>query len=216
MLQRLEARGSAQLPVDRSQKEWIVEMQHHLVDVVASRSKLTAQCSCGWLAVPASSEEHARKRWAIHATQQRAAILCSKAAALGMSAQARGAELAMLTTQVRQRRAILSAHRERMHRALWEADQRALELRPPLNSTLECARQLAGLSEVELWLRYVTMGGSLGQEQFKRALNGLDELNDRDYDVVSAVLNEEFRDAGLGDPLPTPRRRRSAVGGAAG
>jgi hypothetical protein len=193
----------------------MVEVQHHLVEFDTIRSRLTARCSCGWTGVPAPSEQHARKRWAIHASQQRAAMLCSTAAALASSARVRTAELAILTTRVRQRRAILFAHREQLHRALWEADQRAVRLRPPRHRTLECARQLSGLSDIEFWLRYVTMGGSLAPHELERALNGLDVLTDRDYDVVSAVLNEEFRDNGLGNPLPT-RRRLPSVANRAG
>jgi hypothetical protein len=189
----------------------MVEVQHHLVELGAVRSGMVARCSCGWTGVPAASEEHARKRWGIHASQQRAATLCSNATALGISARVRSAELALLTSQIRQRRAVLSAHREQLHRALWEADQRALRLRTPRHRTLECARQLSGLSDIEFWLRYVTMGGSLTQPELERALHGLDVLTDRDYDIVSAVLNEEFRDNGMGNPLPTRRRPPSVA-----
>ena len=130
-----------------------------------------------------------------------------------MTARVRTVELAVLTTQVRERRAALAAHRAEMRRALWEADVRARAFRPTAGHTLECARQLAGLTPTELWLRYIGMGGYLGPEALAAVLHGDDEPDDRDYDILSAVLNEEFRLRGLGDPVPVRRRPPSIAGG---
>ena len=189
-----------------------MEPQHHFVELVQGpRAGSAAKCTCGWLSVPAASEMHARKRWSIHASQQRATLLYSSAAALSTSVQQRNVELALLKTRARQRRAALVEHQAKVHRALWEADQRAGLFRTAQHRMLDCARQLAGLSEVDLWLRYITMGGELGQDQFGRAMRGVDQLPGREFDILSAVLNEEFREAGLGDPVPARRRPPSVA-----
>lgn len=70
-----------------------------------------------------------------------------------------------------------------------------------MERTLECARQIAGFSFAELWVRYFAYGGMLNARALEDALCGGGHIGTRDYDVLSVVFNEEFRLDGLGEPF---------------
>jgi hypothetical protein len=69
-------------------------------------------------------------------------------------------------------------------------------------SVLEAARQQAGLSEWDLWLRYFALGGSATRADVEwPTLNG-GVLDDGQYDILVHALNERFADVDFGHPLP--------------
>jgi hypothetical protein len=103
------------------------------------------------------------------------------------------------------RRQTLMEQRIEVADALRSANEHAVRFRTPVHRMLECARQLAGLSTSDLWLRYLALGGNLELDRFHRALRGVDELGGLDADLIVTALNEHFRDAGFGSPLSIRR-----------
>jgi len=188
-----------------------MENDHQLMELLPSRSEVSSRCACGWTSTPARSAAHARRRWTIHASQQRAATVCSHAFEVGLTARDRAVELATVRALARRRRQRLAAQRVEVREALRTADAHAERYRMPVHRMLECARQLAGLSTSELWVRYLALGGNLAPGAFARAMCGIDELRAVDANVISTALNEEFRDSGFGTPLPARHARRRAL-----
>src|SRR5262245_35065565 len=133
-------------------RESTVEAQHRLTEILSSRSERVSKCSCGWSSNPAASEIHARKRFDIHVSQQRAGVLCSSAWRLALTARARAAEAAALTQQTKMRRAVLMERRAQMRAALWEADRSISSYRVAPHRMLECSRQILDFSYEDLWV----------------------------------------------------------------
>jgi hypothetical protein len=66
---------------------------------------------------------------------------------------------------------------------------------------LEDARRQLGLSIMELWIDYFTLGGILNATQLDRYLSGDGEIGNADRDVLVHALNEVFHDRGQDHPL---------------
>jgi hypothetical protein len=67
---------------------------------------------------------------------------------------------------------------------------------------LDSARQLAGITVANLWLRYVTLGGTATRAQLRGVLGGKLKLGAAQYDVLAHALNERFVEMDLGYPVP--------------
>lgn len=67
---------------------------------------------------------------------------------------------------------------------------------------LDRARQQAGLSQGELWLRYFGLGGMTPALEVEAILYGALEPTDHDRDVVVHALNERFTELGRNHPVP--------------
>jgi hypothetical protein len=67
---------------------------------------------------------------------------------------------------------------------------------------LDQARQSAGLSHGELWLRYFELGGMRTSLQVEAYLYGALEPTMHDHDVVAHALNERFVELGGNHPVP--------------
>jgi hypothetical protein len=66
---------------------------------------------------------------------------------------------------------------------------------------LEDARRKLGLSIMELWVDYFTLGGILNATQLDRYLSGDGEIGNADRNVLVHALNEVFHDRGQNHPL---------------
>ncbi|MBV8159406.1 MAG: hypothetical protein JO265_00635 [Acidimicrobiia bacterium] len=72
-------------------------------------------------------------------------------------------------------------------------------------ATLENARQLAGITLADLWLRYFTLGGTATESELGRFLRGDMQFGDGQHDVVAHALNERFDDLDMDHPVPYVR-----------
>lgn len=68
--------------------------------------------------------------------------------------------------------------------------------------SFETARQQAGLSAIELWLAYFSLGGLATPGDLESILAGRTRADRRDHDLLSLALNERFLDMDLDHPMP--------------
>jgi hypothetical protein len=66
---------------------------------------------------------------------------------------------------------------------------------------LERARELAGMSETDLWCAYFALGGDLRQDSLSAVLRGRQHTSHHELNRVAVALNERFAEAGFGYPL---------------
>ena len=66
---------------------------------------------------------------------------------------------------------------------------------------LEAARQHLGLSYLDLWVDYFSLGGNLDAGQLTDYLRGQRDLSVSEHNVVVHALNEVFVDRGENHPL---------------
>lgn len=71
----------------------------------------------------------------------------------------------------------------------------------PLNDVLDRARQDAGLTHGELWLRYFRLGGMSTALQVEAFCYGALCPSSHDHDVVAHALNERFVELGGDHPV---------------
>jgi hypothetical protein len=69
------------------------------------------------------------------------------------------------------------------------------------STVLDQAREDAGLSHGELWLRYFGLGGMSTALQVEAFLYGALQPSAHDYDVVVHALNERFVELGGNHPV---------------
>jgi len=67
---------------------------------------------------------------------------------------------------------------------------------------LEAARDHAGLSGWDLWLRYFALGGVATLNEVSRHIYQGDVLGDVQHDVLVLALNERFGELDLDHPVP--------------
>ena len=72
----------------------------------------------------------------------------------------------------------------------------------PADTVLDRARQNAGLSHGELYLRYFELGGMSSAFQVEAIVYALAEASPHDYDVLAHALNERFVELGGNHPVP--------------
>jgi hypothetical protein len=66
---------------------------------------------------------------------------------------------------------------------------------------VEAAREMLSMSLLELWVDYVSLGGSLSPGKIQAFLLGERLIGDHDHDVLVHALNERFFDQGDDHPL---------------
>jgi hypothetical protein len=62
--------------------------------------------------------------------------------------------------------------------------------------SLDGARLAAGLSHVELWDRYFSVGGMSTRFELEAILHGALVTTDHDHDLIAVALNERFSELG--------------------
>jgi hypothetical protein len=70
------------------------------------------------------------------------------------------------------------------------------------DTSLDDARQDAGLSQAELWLRYFELGGMATPIEVEAYLFGLIVPGAHDHEVLVHALNERFTELGRNHPVP--------------
>lgn len=73
-----------------------------------------------------------------------------------------------------------------------------------LSVVFDQARQDAGLSHGELWLRYFELGGMSTADQIEAIFYGALLPTFHDHDVIAHALNERFVELGGNHPVPYP------------
>jgi len=70
------------------------------------------------------------------------------------------------------------------------------------SATLQSARNQAGLTVAELWLRYFGLGGMSTPLEVDAVLYGALTPSDLDYDLLAHAINERFLELGGDHPVP--------------
>jgi hypothetical protein len=70
------------------------------------------------------------------------------------------------------------------------------------SATLQRARNQAGLSVADLWLRYFSLGGMSTPLEVDAVLHGALSPSDSDYDMLAHAINERFLELGGDHPVP--------------
>ena len=68
--------------------------------------------------------------------------------------------------------------------------------------SLDLARQEAGLSQAELWLRYFGLGGMTPALEMEAIVHGALRTTVHDRDQIVHALNERFTELGRNHPVP--------------
>jgi hypothetical protein len=176
----------------------------HTLAAMRGSSRWTAECSCGWRSIPAWRRQDADTRWRIHVGERHAASCILAALQARSVTAARMLELTELRSAARSRR--LALREERWNLRSYHPDgprrSRVLHTTEPTPwQLLNRARSFLGVSVSSLWLEYFTWGGIASYEEFGEMLTGVRKMPMHDYDVTAGVLNESFRDVGLGSPI---------------
>jgi len=61
--------------------------------------------------------------------------------------------------------------------------------------------ELSGLTLDELWLRYITIGGTTGKAQLAAYLHGQATPDGDEHDTIAQAINEHFIDQGGDHPV---------------
>ncbi len=75
-------------------------------------------------------------------------------------------------------------------------------MNPPLTDALDLARQDAGLSHGQLWLRYFELGGMTPALEMEAIVYGVLTATVHDRDRIVHALNERFTELGRNHPIP--------------
>jgi len=70
---------------------------------------------------------------------------------------------------------------------------------------LEHARQAAGLSTADLWVRYFGLGGMASDHELIAYMSGASQPSRIDHDLIAQALNEEFSAQGRDWPMAYTR-----------
>jgi len=68
--------------------------------------------------------------------------------------------------------------------------------------SLDLARQDAGLSQHELWIRYFALGGMTPALELEAVCHGAMVATEFDHDRIAHALNERFTELGRNHPVP--------------
>lgn len=72
----------------------------------------------------------------------------------------------------------------------------------PPHASLDAARQAAGLTQHQLWVRYFALGGMSPALELEAVCHGAMVATDPDHDRIAHVLNERFTELGGDHPIP--------------
>jgi hypothetical protein len=70
------------------------------------------------------------------------------------------------------------------------------------HDSLDLARQDAGLTQHELWIRYFGLGGMTRALELEAVCHGAMLATDPDHDRIAHALNERFTELGRNHPVP--------------
>lgn len=70
------------------------------------------------------------------------------------------------------------------------------------SGSLDAARQDAGLSQHELWMRYFALGGMAPALELEAVCYGAMTATDPERDRIVHALNERFTELGRNHPVP--------------
>jgi hypothetical protein len=70
------------------------------------------------------------------------------------------------------------------------------------HDSLDLARQDAGLTQHELWVRYFGLGGMTPALELEAVCHGAMLATDPDHDRIAHALNERFTELGRNHPVP--------------
>jgi hypothetical protein len=54
---------------------------------------------------------------------------------------------------------------------------------------------------IELWVKYVALGGAAGLDEFTRWLGGDGPISRYEHDIIAVALTEHFTESGFGHPI---------------
>ncbi len=72
----------------------------------------------------------------------------------------------------------------------------------PAHGSLDLARQEAGLTQHDLWVRYFALGGMTPALELEAVCHGAMVATDSDHDRIAHALNERFTELGRNHPVP--------------
>jgi hypothetical protein len=72
----------------------------------------------------------------------------------------------------------------------------------PPSSVLHAALEQCGISDHELWVDYIGLGGTGSPAVVGSFLSGGEEPDQVQYDILAQALNERFLDLGMNHPVP--------------
>lgn len=78
-------------------------------------------------------------------------------------------------------------------------------------AVLEAARVQSGLSNLQLWIGFIAVGGTANLQHMMGFLRGADNLDRVEEDMLVHVLNERFTDLDLDHPVPYVEDRDLSV-----
>lgn len=114
----------------------------------------------------------------------------------------RSGELAQVWAEARIRRSQIQRDRARLHAQM----QLRRMSRPGSHSRaaaamLEAALNVSGLSIGQLWLDYVSLGGTSSQDELGAIVDGTTNMGRIEHDFIALALNERLEDGGHGRPV---------------
>ena len=114
----------------------------------------------------------------------------------------RNEELAKVWAEARIRRSQIQRDRARL-----QAQMQLRRMARPGSSSraaaaiLEAAFSVSGLSIGQLWLDYVSLGGTRSQDELAAMVDGTTNIGRDEHDLIAVALNERLDDGGHGRPL---------------
>jgi hypothetical protein len=160
-----------------------------------------ASCSCGWSATSACSPRYAARRARIHLSEMRMTALVRRIQLVSVRAQQRADELVEVRATLGWRRQDIVRERLQLcamrdRRSAWAPGRL-----PSAAQLLDTARQMASLDLSQLWLDYFALGGNCSPAELTALLSGERSIEQIDYEILAAALNERFAEAGFGHPV---------------
>jgi hypothetical protein len=73
---------------------------------------------------------------------------------------------------------------------------------PSRTATLRAAQEHLGLTLIQVWIAYISVGGDAPLRVVRGWLVGLSEPSDREHDFMAQSLNDYFVERGLDHPVP--------------
>lgn len=107
------------------------------------------------------------------------------------------AELRARQTALNQRRAEIRASRQRFQSELAPRLAERRDLNRAAAAILEAAANAAGVSLIELWIDYFSLGGNRTLGDFRARLDGRLPMDRYDHDLVALALNERLAGEGF-------------------
>lgn len=114
----------------------------------------------------------------------------------------RSGELAQVWAEARIRRSQIQRDRSRLRAQmqLRRMSRPGSEGRAAA-ALLEAALSVSGLTLSQLWLDYVSLGGSSSKDELGAMVDGTGSMGRLEHDFIALALNERLEDGGYGRPV---------------